>query len=216
MEFHMRLDIQRRAESYNFRSIDQESSSGTGDIVPHDSRVGSYFIPDVEVVGIESTRDQLIGLLVSGTSNRSVVAVVGEGGLGKTTLAGKIYNNDTVKKHFDCRGWITVGKESTKMDIPRKTTQEFNCVTGSTHGEMDKMEENDLLATLPCYMVVSDDVWKTDFWGYVEYALIENNKSRIMLTTRNRGIADLIPFVYVPQSWRNCLMTSLGNVEAYH
>ncbi|XP_031283640.1 disease resistance protein RPM1-like [Pistacia vera] len=191
-------DIQRRAEHYNLRHIDQ------GDVVPHDSRVGSFFIQGAEVVGIESTMDQLIGLLVNGTSNRSVVAIVGEGGLGKTTLAGNIYKNDTVKKHFDCQAWITVGKESTKMDILRKVVQEFEGVTGSIYGEMDKMEENDLLATLErqlkdkCYMVVFDDVWKADFWGYIEYALTENNKSsRIMLTTRNKGIADLIPFVNV-------------------
>ncbi|KAJ0101987.1 hypothetical protein Patl1_03855 [Pistacia atlantica] len=191
-------DIRRRAGDYNFKCIDQ------GDVIPHDSRVGSFFIPDAEVVGIESTIDQLIDLLVSGTSNRSVVAVVGEGGLGKTTLAGKIYKNDTVKKHFDCQAWITVGKECTKMDILRKTIQELEGVTGSTHGEMDKMVEKAMLATLErqlkdkCYMVVFDDVWTTDFWGYIEYALIEDNKSsRIMFTTRNRGIVDLIPFVYV-------------------
>ncbi|KAJ0100766.1 hypothetical protein Patl1_03820 [Pistacia atlantica] len=191
-------DVQRRAEDYNFKHIDQ------GDVLPHDSRVGSFFIPGTEVVGIESTIDQLIGFLVSGTSNRLVVAVVGEGGLGKTTLVGKIYKNDTVKKHFDCQAWITVGKEYTKMDILRKTIREFEHVTGSSHGEMDKMEEKDLLATLErqlkdkCYMVVFDDVWKTDFWGYIEYALIENNKSsRIILTTRNKRIADLIPFVHV-------------------
>ncbi|XP_031273400.1 disease resistance protein RPM1-like [Pistacia vera] len=191
-------DIRTRAGDYNLKQIDQ------GDVVPHDSRVGSFFIPGAEVVGIESTIDQLIGLLVSGTSNRSVVAVVGEGGLGKTTLAGKIYKDDRVKKHFDCQAWITVGKACTKMDILRKTIQQFEGVTRYTHGEMDKMEEKDLLTTLQtqlkdkCYMVVFDDVWKNDFWGNIEHALIKNNKSsRIMLTTRNRGIADLIPFVNV-------------------
>ncbi|KAJ0101985.1 hypothetical protein Patl1_03857 [Pistacia atlantica] len=90
------------------------------------------------------------------------------------------------------------------MDILRKTIQAFEGVTGSTHGEMDKMEETDLLAALErqlkdkCYMVLFDDVWTTDFWGYIKYALIENNKgSRIILTTRNRGIVDVIPFVNV-------------------
>ncbi|XP_031270452.1 disease resistance protein RPM1-like [Pistacia vera] len=109
-----------------------------------------------------------------------------------------------VKKHFDCQARITVGKECTKMDILRKTIQAFEGVTGSTHGEMDKMEENDLLATLQgklkdkCYMVVFDDVWKPDFWGYIEYALIENNKSsRIMLTTRNKDVVERIPHVKI-------------------
>ncbi|KAJ0102335.1 hypothetical protein Patl1_03865 [Pistacia atlantica] len=195
-------DIQRRAKDYNLRHIDQ------GDVVSHDSRVCSLFHPGCdELVGIESTRDQLIGLLVSGTSKRSVIAVVGEGGLGKTTLVGNIYKNDVVKKHFDCQARITVGKECTKTDILRKTLQALMDkmgVTGSTHGEMDKMEETDLLAALErqlkdkCYMVLFDDVWTTDFWGYIEYALTENNKrSRIILTTRNRGIVDVIPFVNV-------------------
>ncbi|XP_031265013.1 disease resistance protein RPM1-like [Pistacia vera] len=207
-------DIQRSAEYYKFKPIDQ------GDVVSHDSRVSSLFIPGDELVGIESTGDQLIGLLVSGTSKRSVIAVVGEGGLGKTTLAGNIYKNDVVKKHFDCQARITVGKGCTKTDILRKTLQatmdkmdvtrsthgkmDKMGVTGSTHGEMEKMEETDLVAALErqlkdkCYMVLFDDVWTTDFWGYIEYALIENNKgSRIILTTRNRGIVDVIPFVNV-------------------
>ncbi|XP_031249405.1 disease resistance protein RPP8-like [Pistacia vera] len=185
------VDIQRRAEHYNLRHIDQ------GDVVPHDSRVGSFFIQDAEVVGIESTIDQLIGLLVSGTSNRSVVGLVGKGGLGKTTLAGKIYKNDTVKKHFDCQAWITVGKECTKMDILRKTIQEFDRVTGFTHGEMDKMEENDMLTALDrqlkdkCCMVVFDDVWKTDFWGYIEYALIENNKETKLLRSVKKEVESI-------------------------
>ncbi|KAJ0080751.1 hypothetical protein Patl1_09582 [Pistacia atlantica] len=191
-------EIKARVERYNLSPIDQ------GAVIRHDSRVESFFIQDAELVGIESNRDQLIDLLVSGTSDRLVVAVVGEGGLGKTTLVGRIYENDRVKKHFDCQARITVGKECTKIDILRKTLQACQTVTGSTHGEMDKMEENDLLATLQtelkdkCYLVVFDDVGKLEFWEYVEYALIENNKSsRIMLTTRNRRIAEQIPFVNV-------------------
>ena len=70
--------------------------------------MGSLFIEDGEVVGIESTRDELISWLVGGPSRRSVISVVGMGGIGKTTLAKKVYENDSVKGHFDCRVWITV------------------------------------------------------------------------------------------------------------
>ena len=89
-------------------------------MIPHDSLVGSYFVEDDEVVGIESTRDMLIDCLVNEngtTTHRSVVAVVGEGGLGKTTLAGKLFNNDAVKTHFYCWAWFTIGKEYNKYEL---------------------------------------------------------------------------------------------------
>ncbi|XP_031283663.1 disease resistance protein RPM1-like [Pistacia vera] len=191
-------DIQRRAEHYNLRHIDQ------GDVVQHDSRVGAFFVEEAELVGIESTRHQLIGLLVSGKSNRSVVAVVGEGGLGKTTLVGNIYNNDAVKKHFDCQASITVGKEYLKKDLLRKILRELYRSTGSTLMEADEMEENDFIMKLrehlkdKCYMIVFDDVWKIEFWRDVEHALLDNKKnSRVMLTTRNKAVAEFVPFSIV-------------------
>ena len=56
-------DIKRRGESYRFRSIDEPSSSGTRNVIPHDSRVRSFFVEDDEVVGIESIKDKLIDLM---------------------------------------------------------------------------------------------------------------------------------------------------------
>ncbi|KAK2640003.1 hypothetical protein Ddye_027798 [Dipteronia dyeriana] len=43
-------------------------------------------------------------------------------------------------------------------------------------------------------MVVFDDVWKDEFWKDVEHALPENHKSsRLIITTRNRVVADFLP-----------------------
>ena len=68
----------------------------------------SLFIEEVEVVGIKSHRDKLIKWLIEGPSNRMVFSVIGIGGLGKTTLVKKVYDNNKVVPHFDCRAWITV------------------------------------------------------------------------------------------------------------
>ncbi|ESR65939.1 hypothetical protein CICLE_v10007381mg [Citrus x clementina] len=190
-------DIKRRGESYRFRSIDEPSSSGTRNVIPHDSRVRSFFVEDDEVVGIESIKDKLIDLMVNGRSERSVVAVVGEGGLGKTTLAGKLFNNDGLKTHFSSRAWVTVGKEYNKNDLLRTVIKEFHSFSGQpTPVEIHKMEEMELITTLrghlkdKNYVVVFDDVWKIDFWGDVEHALLDNKKSsRIMVTTRHMNVA---------------------------
>jgi disease resistance protein RPM1 len=46
--------------------------------------------------------------MVGGASKRFVISMVGMGGIGKTTLANKVYEDELVKGHFDCRVWITV------------------------------------------------------------------------------------------------------------
>ena len=48
---------------------------------------------EMEVVGFESDKENIIGrLLDEHTSRRSVVSIVGPGGIGKTTLAKTVYN----------------------------------------------------------------------------------------------------------------------------
>ncbi|KAH9652498.1 NB-ARC domain-containing protein [Citrus sinensis] len=190
-------DIKGRGERYRFRSIDEPSSSGTRNVIPHDSRVRSFFVEDDEVVGIESIKDKLIDLMGNGRSERLVVAVVGEGGLGKTTLAGKTFNNEGLKAHFSCRAWVTVGKEYKKKDLLRTILKEFHRVTNEPATvETHDMEEMELITALrdhlkdKSYMVVFDDVWKIDFWGDVEDALLDNKKSsRIIVTTRHMNVA---------------------------
>ncbi|XP_031253959.1 putative disease resistance RPP13-like protein 3 isoform X1 [Pistacia vera] len=199
------VEINQGRQNFNFRH--EGSSSSIGGVIPHDSRVGSLFIEDSEIVGIESSKHKLIDLLVNGKSNLSVIAMVGEGGLGKTTLAGKIYDNDVVKMHFDCQVWITVGKEYVKKDLLKTIKQQVNRQTGYASGEIEdteEMNEMNLMTALrkllkgKCYMVVFDDVWKDDFWEDVKYALLDNNKgSRVMLTTRYMTVAHSAPFVNV-------------------
>ena len=54
-------------------------------------------------MGIESPKGELINWLVEGAAERTVISVVGMGGLGKTTLAKKVYDNKKVVERFVCR-----------------------------------------------------------------------------------------------------------------
>jgi disease resistance protein RPM1 len=101
-------EIRERSERYGFSSLEQGSSSNAINVTWHDPQVGSLFIEKDEVVGIESTRDELVSWLVGGASKRSMISVVGMGGIGKTTLTKKVYKNESVNGHFDCRIWIIV------------------------------------------------------------------------------------------------------------
>ncbi|KAF7149898.1 hypothetical protein RHSIM_Rhsim02G0078700 [Rhododendron simsii] len=69
-------DIKERADRYGFSSLEHASSSKTEEKLHDDPRVASLFIEEDEVVGIESTREELIHKLIIGESNRTVTSLV--------------------------------------------------------------------------------------------------------------------------------------------
>ncbi|XP_062160716.1 disease resistance protein RPM1-like [Alnus glutinosa] len=185
-------EIKERSERYGFSSLEQGSSSNATNVTWHDPRVGSLFIEEDEVVGIESTRDELISWLVGGASIRSVISVVGMGGMGKTTLTKTVYENESVKGHFDCRVWITVSQSYNMQKILMSMTKQIYQAKETALGQIDMMDEITLITQLRKYLqqkryvVVFDDVWKTEFWEFVKHALPCNDRScRIIITTRN-------------------------------
>ncbi|KAB8855505.1 hypothetical protein FH972_026777 [Carpinus fangiana] len=133
-------EIKERSNRYGFSSSEQGSSNSAANVTWHDPRVGALFIEEDEVVGIESTRDELKILM---------------------SMIDQIYQ----------------GKETALEQIDM--TDEITLITQLRKFLQQKR-----------YVVVFDDVWKTEFWEIVKHALPFNDRgSRIIITTRSDLIA---------------------------
>ncbi|GMY32037.1 disease resistance protein RPM1-like [Fagus crenata] len=188
----------QRAITFRFNPTEQggQSSCARNDTW-HDPRVAALFIKEADVVGIDSPRDKLINWLVQGPSNRMVIPVVGIGGLGKTTLVRKVYENDKVAAHFDSRAWITMSQSYKTSEILRDMIKQLReARKESVPRDIDTMIETQLMERLSLYLheqrfvIVFDDLWKKEFWEHIQLALPNNEKgSRILITSRNEDVA---------------------------
>ncbi|KAF3336228.1 Disease resistance protein RPM1 [Carex littledalei] len=57
-------------------------------------------------VGMKESEQALLELLVDEEDDLKVIAVTGKPGAGKTTLVNQVYENQQVKRHFNCRAWV--------------------------------------------------------------------------------------------------------------
>ncbi|KAF2283057.1 hypothetical protein GH714_043076 [Hevea brasiliensis] len=146
-KFHLEERQKETSETEMIRERDQTHSS----------------LPEV-VVGREEDKKKIVELLFCSNfeENVPVISVVGIGGLGKTTLAQLVYNNQKVKTHFELKLWICV---SDNFDVKLIVEKLVESVTGDRRSnlEMDTLKnilhENIIGKN---YLIVLDDVWNED------------------------------------------------------
>ncbi|XP_027772901.1 putative late blight resistance protein homolog R1A-3 isoform X2 [Solanum pennellii] len=142
------------------------------------------------IVGFEEETEWIIRKLTSGPADIDVISIVGMPGLGKTTLAYRVYNDKSIVDHFDVCAWCTVDQERNEKKLLQKI---FNQVIGLKERFNEDHDVADKLRKRLCgqrYLVVLDDMWDTDTLDELMRPFPEFHKgSRVILTSRKKEIA---------------------------
>ncbi|KAM3345155.1 putative late blight resistance protein R1A-3 [Capsicum galapagoense] len=149
------------------------------------------------IVGFEEETEWIIRKLTRGPTEIDVVSIVGMPGIGKTTLAYRVYNDKSVVGHFDVRAWCTVDQERNEKKLLQKI---FNQVTGLKGNFIEDGIENDVADKLrkhlfgKRYLIVLDDLWDTATWDELTRPLYTipsefQKGSRVILTSRKKEVA---------------------------
>ncbi|XP_066340456.1 putative disease resistance protein RGA3 isoform X2 [Miscanthus floridulus] len=153
-------------------------------------------VDESAIVGEQIERDtkELVQVLTADDKNHDikVVSIVGTGGMGKTTLAQKIFNDAAIQKHFKTkRMWLSITREFDEAELLRTAIKHAR---GNHDGEQDKSILTDALidalSTMGRFLLVMDDVWCQKAWNDVlkDPVRIASKKqpgSRVLVTTRS-------------------------------
>ncbi|KAL4292122.1 hypothetical protein GQ457_14G004720 [Hibiscus cannabinus] len=147
------------------------------------------------VVGREADVRRVVDLLTGSTTHQSlsIASIVGMGGLGKTTLAKSVCNNDKVQNHFKIIIWVCVAENFEARRILVEMLESLTKKPCEIKNEDVVLREIQKELKEKSFLLVLDDVWDEDIknWEDLKGSLQGINESKqnwILVTSRSENV----------------------------
>ncbi|KAJ6927689.1 disease resistance RPP13-like protein 1 [Populus alba x Populus x berolinensis] len=155
---------------------------------------------ELVIYGRDGDKKKIIDLLLTeetshDETNFQVVPIVGMGGIGKTTLAQHVFQDEVVKKWFSTKAWACVSDDFDVMRISKAILESV------TSHPCDFKEYNQVQVKLrealagKKFLLVLDDVWNKNYglWIALKTPFAAGKPgSKIILTTRDSDVALMV------------------------
>ncbi|KAL8504779.1 hypothetical protein ACS0TY_016096 [Phlomoides rotata] len=161
-------------------------------------QTGSLLDEPDHIYGRDEEKEKIVDILVKEVKDcedLSVLPIIGVGGLGKTTLAQFVYNDERVTEHFDTKLWVCVSD-----DFDLKAV--LKAIIESATGDKSNLENMDSLQRRvrqelneKRYLLILDDVWNDnqDDWVKLKSILACGSiGASVVVTTRLKKVADIM------------------------
>ncbi|VAI00209.1 unnamed protein product [Triticum turgidum subsp. durum] len=160
-------------------------------------------VDELEVVGRQYDKEQVVKILLGHShvsnndkNNVMVLPIVGMGGIGKTTLAQLVHNDQRVVQHFELVLWVCVSDKFIIEEIIQSIIE----VATMKKCDLTQMEtlQKELSRVLgkKRYLLVLDDVWNEDEqkWDAMRSLLCSHagSGSAIIVTSRSDQVASIM------------------------
>uniref|UniRef100_F6HCD2 Disease resistance protein n=1 Tax=Vitis vinifera TaxID=29760 RepID=F6HCD2_VITVI len=196
-------------QSYNIRSIAEGEGSGFRTESQRLPRRAYSHVVDEDAVGVEDGVEILVEQLMKPDKICSVVSIYGMGGLGKTTLAKKVYHHAHVRRHFDHVAWSSISQYFNVRDVVQGILIQLTSANEEHKKKIRNMRDEELFESVykiqeekKCLLIL-DDMWKIGDWENLKPAFpLHKAGSKILLTTRIQAVAsyaDPQGFLYQPE-----------------
>jgi len=194
-------------------NVDRRRSYRTREILAPTS-----VVTEAHVYGREKDREALLEFVLgekARDTQLSVIPIIGMGGIGKTTLAQLVYNDEKVDSFFDVKAWACVSEEFDAVRVTKTILQSFtdeNCEGKDLNWLQNKLKEN---LKGKKFFVVLDDFWHEN---YLDWTILRAPfeagapKSTIVITTRNKEVSSntgSIPAAYSLKELSNDVCLSI-------
>nr|XP_043637405.1 putative late blight resistance protein homolog R1A-10 [Erigeron canadensis] len=156
-------------------------------------RYGLNIVGEDIVVGLDDEVQTLLDQLTDSTKQLQVISITGMPGIGKSTLARKLYTDPLIEYVFHIRAWTCVSQAYVKRDVLLGILKSFlNYHTEESYKMTDEQLGEKLYRLLKGrqYLVVLDDIWDSVAWNDLRiYFPDDKTGSRVLFTSRDTDVS---------------------------